>query len=518
MSAEFWRAIERDFNEGRYQRVLDGLRPLITHPQPGLQAFKVFGAAAIALGDYPSLGWALGERSRLAPDDARLVVEVWALEAARREQMELAARLMQQLYDQGLRTPGAISRLIRWSIASSNVAGLKRVAEAALGDHPGQLDLMEAVAQLHLVHGEKQQAACLAHAILALSAGHVLAFDILAEAEPDLVPAERIAQFEALEPGLATRSDPAAATLGFALGRVHEAQGRLAQAWAAYERANHTQRRTLARAGAPVSLSHVLMAWERARALQETSVNLPRSVRSDGPRPIFIIGAPRSGTTLLERILRGHSAITGYGERQYMASAFDQFCALDPASRDTVWPDLRDRWRSAYLERGAAQTPFILDKLPSNLERVAFIRALFPDAVFLHCSRSVEDTAASLFTNDFGFRHGYSTRWADALGFVRHASAVAAYWRAAGYELIDVSYEALVADPEGVLKPVLDRLGLGFEPGCLSEPDPNEPVFTLSRSKVRNAIEARAIGRYARFVEAGAKPGAEAPGLQGEGL
>ncbi len=90
MNPDFWRAIERDFTQGRYQGVLESLRPLIILTPPSLQAFKVFGAAAIAAGDVPALGWALSQRDRLDEAAARLVVEVWAMEAARREQMELA--------------------------------------------------------------------------------------------------------------------------------------------------------------------------------------------------------------------------------------------------------------------------------------------------------------------------------------------------------------------------------------------------------------------------------------------
>lgn len=508
MNAEFWRAVERDFTQGRYQRVLEALRPLISHPRPGPQAFKVFGAAAIASGDYQALGWVMSRRTLLDTALSALVVEVWALEAAKREQMELAARLMQQLYDQGLRTPDAVSRLIRWSIASSNVAGLKDIAQAALDQHPCEIELMESVAQLHLVHGEKQQAACLAHAILAQAGEHVRAFDTLSEAEPDLVTDALVERFQALAQTLEREMDPAAATLGFALGRVHEAQGRLQRAWTAFEAANRVQRAVLERAGARVGIADVTAVWSRANALQEGLERLPLPSRSEAPRPIFIIGPPRSGTTLLERILRGHSAITGFGERDDMARAFDQFGSLEPETRLARFEALRSHWRAAYLERGAPNTPFILDKMPSNLERVAFIRALFPDAVFLHCRRDAGDTAVSLFTSDFGFRHGYSTSWPDALGFVRQCDAIAAHWRVAGHELIEVSYEVLVADPESVLTSILTQLDLDLEPGCLGEPDPNEPVFTLSRSKVRNAIESRAVGRYARFVAAGAKPGA----------
>lgn len=497
---------------------MDTLRALAG--EGSVQAIKVFGAAALGAEDFAAFGWALARAAALADADRNLIREVWALEAARRDQTEIAAGLMKQLYASGLQTPDAVARLIRWSIASSSLDCVDPAAEAALAHHPNHPALLEAAAQLALVRGDKPKAVTLASAMLALDGHNAFAFDILAEAQPALVSPVLTAQFTGLAGQAGAIHPTTGVMIHFALGRVHEAQGRLREAWAHFCQANAAQRRLLIQAGAPTALEHFTSRWDTALAAQQPLITAPPAVPSpDRPTPIFIVGAPRSGTTLLERVLRGHSAITGLGERNDIAGFFEQYLRAGPEApaRRGIALTQRAAWTQAYFDRFAASTPYILDKLPSNLERIAFIKALMPDAVFLNASRDARDTAVSLFTNNFGYRHGYSTDWDDALGYVHHARAVAAHWRMTGADLIEVCYESLVRDPRAVLEPLLARLGLTLEPGCLADPEPGEPVFTLSRSVVRNAIESSAIGRFRRFADAGAFSGRSALEASGEG-
>ncbi len=276
------------------------------------------------------------------------------------------------------------------------------------------------------------------------------------------------------------------------LGRYDEAWEALAQGNALmYARLRHDP----AQAG---RLFHALTAICTPQFLQ------PANVVHEGPQPIFIIGMPRSGTTLLDRILGNHSEVTSAGELDDFAlqlrwaanhrSTLDEVVLQRLATID--YAELGGRYlaQSQWRARGRR---FYTDKLPRNWMVAGLIRRALPQARILHLVRDPMDVCFSNFRVMFAeaFAHIYDL---DALAAhylqYRH---VLAHWHAAmPGQILDVPYDELVRDPENMTRKVLQFCGLEWEPGCIDLTRNTRAVATLSAAQVRDRIHTRAFEEW----------------------
>lgn len=229
----------------------------------------------------------------------------------------------------------------------------------------------------------------------------------------------------------------------------------------------------------------------------------------DGPKPIFIVGMPRSGTTLLERVLGNHSQVATPGELG------DFPCQLrwvaDCHGRATVDDELLERagrldYRllgRRYLQQSqwrAGEKRFYVDKLPINYMLAGFIHKALPHARILHMRREPMDVCFSNWKALFGDSYEYSYDLASLAEHHRNHSRLMAHWRQVmPAAILDVSYNDLVEDPEAVAATIFEFCGLPHEAGCGNILANRRPVSTISSAQVRQSIHSRAIGEWRRY-------------------
>ncbi|AGY57064.1 tetratricopeptide repeat-containing sulfotransferase family protein [Gloeobacter kilaueensis] len=238
----------------------------------------------------------------------------------------------------------------------------------------------------------------------------------------------------------------------------------------------------------------------------ENLANLPRSSNRSSV-PVFIVGMPRSGTSLIEQILSRHSAIFAAGER---GALFELAGTIDgyPARLESLKTEHLDALAEPYLAQLQQLAPAasrITDKLPQNYLHLGLIARLFPAARIIHCRRDPLDTCLSCYFQNFAARHPYTSRLEHLGQYYRQYERLMAHWREVlALPMLEVWYEELVAQQERVSRRLVEFLELQWEEECLSFWRSERLVNTASYDQVRRPLYDRSVGRarhYPAFVE-----------------
>lgn len=233
--------------------------------------------------------------------------------------------------------------------------------------------------------------------------------------------------------------------------------------------------------------------------------------RFEGPIPIFIVGMPRSGTTLLDRMLSSHSQVSSAGEINDALRQLHWVADVVPAGVPGMLEAIRRSRKIDFAELGARyleQTqwrahgrPYYIDKLPGNIQIVPFIRRALPHARILHMVRDPMDVCFSNFKAMFGNVSAYSYDLQSLAHYYGLYRRLVSHWHnLMPGAMLDVSYAELVTAPEASLKRVLDYCGLTIEQSCLHPERNSAPVATPSSLQVREGIHTRAIGQWQHYT------------------
>lgn len=223
----------------------------------------------------------------------------------------------------------------------------------------------------------------------------------------------------------------------------------------------------------------------------------------DGPIPVFIVGMPRSGTTLIEQILSCHSQIGGAGELAFMEGVSRQAQLQYPEGVAAQGPEWRQAVRDNYLQTlrtAAGEASFITDKYPANFKHVGMIATLFPEAFIIHSRRDPRDSGLSIFFQDFGMGNFYANDLDDIAFYYRCYERLMRHWESLDQgRICSVNYEDMVADPEKQSRRLLEFLGLHWEPACLQFHENPRKVSTMSRWQVRQPVYGGSRERWRKY-------------------
>ncbi|MBO0662003.1 sulfotransferase [Jiella sp. MQZ9-1] len=280
--------------------------------------------------------------------------------------------------------------------------------------------------------------------------------------------------------------------LGFALGKAYDDIGEVDKAFAVLREANRLRKQAL---GYDIQAHKDLVATvamlHRERLADAASWFQPEDQIAH--RPVFIIGMPRSGTSLVEQILASHSAVFGAGELSVLDKAVRPALPLlaseDIALRRQALRAIRDAY-AGFLAGFATDRPLISDKMPVNFLWAGIIHAAFPEAILIH---TIRDPAAACLSNwkhnftDDGL--GFSFDLEDVARFHRLKDALMALWHAAmPGRIYDLNYERLTENQDGETRALLSHCGLDFEAACLDFHKTERSVRTASARQVRQTM------------------------------
>jgi hypothetical protein len=300
-----------------------------------------------------------------------------------------------------------------------------------------------------------------------------------------------------------SRSATETAELCFSIGKYWDDVSDFDRAFPNYQRANEALK---AIGGTYNREARAAYVEDLVRTYTHDAIATSRGGVSESRRPIFIVGMPRSGTSLMERIIAAHPAVYGAGELGFWTEVL---LAHADAIRQGVLPRaLRARLGDAYLALLAEyspEAPHIIDKAPVNSELLGLVHSVLPNARIIYMRRNAIDTCLSCYFNYLPPALGYTHDLADLAHYYRTHHRLVAHWRSVlpPGVLLDVSYEELVGDQAGWTRKVLDFLGLEWDVRCLEFQRSEGVVSTSSTWQVRQKIYQSSTERrqhYAKFI------------------
>jgi len=298
------------------------------------------------------------------------------------------------------------------------------------------------------------------------------------------------------------------ASLGFALGKVLDGCGAYDEAFSAYSAAN--QHSLIAASAQPGKQQRVYDAVAHEAQIDEiiaafpTAQVIPQSTASMTTRaPIFICGMFRSGSTLVEQVLAGHSRVRAGGELDVIPRLVSRELAPFPARMATVLaPELQSyaKQYEAHLSKIFPGATLVTDKRPDNFLYIGLIKRMFPSARIIHTARDPLDNCLSVFFLHLSHRMGYALDLIDTAHFYKQQLRLMAHWRSL-YEddIFEFDYDRFVHDPRPAVESLLSFCGLDWEENCLNFQHVKNTVKTASVWQVREALYQRSSGRWRNY-------------------
>lgn len=411
-------------------------------------------------------------------------------------------------YHQALRRQPRYARaLCNLGVAQSLMGRFEEALESyrqLLAMMPGNPDAIVGIAEIHGKRGDFDAAYAVLRPVLPNTKNPRVAIGFGSVARQLGRRREAIALLEGLlnDDQVALQPDDAR-SLNFQLAKLYDETDQYDRAFDHYRRGNRLGGTRFDLNSHVSGVAQVIAAYSKAFMEQA-----PRS-EVLSRRPVFIVGMPRSGTTLVEQILASHPQVWGAGELNFIPSMVAAMPTLpgtdiaDPAYVKTLTTEECSKLAQAYLDRLAdvdAESVRVTDKMVDNFLNLGLIALLFPRARVVHCVRNALDTCLSCFFQDFALGHGYAGDLEQLGVYYREYRRLMRHWREViDLPLLEVQYEELVADQESASRALIEFCGLAWDDACLRFYEHDRVANTASYDQVRRPIYTGSVGRWRRY-------------------
>lgn len=379
----------------------------------------------------------------------------------------------------------------------------------ALRQSPDSGDLWMALAQAHEDQGDRQSAQQAYEQALALKPGWAFPLAGLLGLQRAKASDEIIGAAVGLQQS-SVLGDPERALIGYELGKVHDGRGEFESAMSSWHDANAARQRMIG------SLDPAWLAQRVDRTMREFDpASLVRHADSGcmDDRFVFIVGMPRSGTTLTEQIIASHPHAFGCGELPDIALIVRNLplqlktplqwpeiaSALDPGSLSQAV----DRYVAASTRHAPPDAIRLVDKAPLNFYHLGLIAMMLPQARVIWCRRDPRDVAVSIYGENFSLEERLATNLAGIGHYINQQNRLMRHWQSAlQIPILELQYERLVSSIETESRRIVDFIGLPWDPACLDFHLSERGVQTPSRWQVKQPVHTRSIGRWRNYESA----------------
>ncbi|MBL8546291.1 MAG: sulfotransferase [Hyphomonadaceae bacterium] len=401
----------------------------------------------------------------------------------------------------GGRNPAALVSFARICLSARQLEDAEAALTEAQAMTPTNADMLSAFALLRVFQGKLDEAEASARRSLAANPADASAFRVLSEVSEGKLSGADVALLETA----AKRTDLIAndaASLQFSLGDYYDAAGLFDKAFASYSNANQIM---LANASRATLYDREVQSRFVTSLIAARGETRPAHATQFSPdvTPVFIVGMPRSGTTLIESVLAAHPAVEAFGEREAMRRIAAERYARGPQAPPT--PAELELWARRYLEETrSSPAKVIVDKNPWNYDCVDLIFDIFPNAKVIHIRRDAVETGFSIFKNQFS---GFMTFTNDlsAIGhYYKQYARLISHWEALyGDRILSLQYETFVDDFEKSARALIGYCGLDWNDNSLKFWKTPRTISTMTAVSARKPVvgQRRRADHYIAHLE-----------------
>jgi tetratricopeptide (TPR) repeat protein len=469
-----------------------------------LQAFpasyvlwQIYGGVLLDLGHFPQAEMALGQAAQLRPDLAEaLANHATALRAVEKiDEAEAVARRAVALEPESQR---ALAELAAVLLFRGDMAEVVELCEAILRMDKTSAPVWNTLGVALQARGEKKAAVAAFRKALRLAPRFAEAHRNLSAAKSWV---EEDAQFRQMMALYKDETYPAPERMRICMGLFNACDklDKPKKAWRFLSEANGLRKAQL---GYDIAVDRRYFA-----RLREVFGRLePLDVVPSEVVPVFILGMPRSGTSLVEQIVSAHDRVTGAGELSLVTHLAQGMMSGEVAVDEAALRAFREAYLAAIVERAEGR-PFVTDKMPHNFRFAGLIAAALPEARIVHVMRDARAVCWSNLRHFFVAQGlGYACDPEDVVGYHGLYRGMMAFWEARWPGRIRrLDYEALVADPEAETKALIADLGLEWDAACLYPERNRRAVRTASTAQIRKRVyggSSKAWRRYKPYLDA----------------
>tara|TARA_B110001450_G_scaffold113892_1_gene107673 strand:- start:666 stop:2213 length:1548 start_codon:yes stop_codon:yes gene_type:complete len=290
--------------------------------------------------------------------------------------------------------------------------------------------------------------------------------------------------------------------LNFALGKAYEDIEDFKKSFKFYENGNKIYKKNIT-----FNIKNEIDNFEKIKKLFKNNVN---SLDDYGQKMIFILGMPRSGTTLAEQILSSHKSVYGAGELSFLSEAIDknltEVGGIFGNNIENLKPEILKKIKDDYLKKIGIfknKKEFLIDKAPLNFRWIGLIMAIFPNSKIIHCTRNPMDICWSNYKNTFPAESmNYTYDFNDLANFYKIYDNLMKFWiKKFDINIYNLAYENLIKNKESETKKILNFCELKWDENCLDFHKNKKSVSTASLAQVRQPLYSSSVEKWKNYSE-----------------